>query len=1138
MPIRRYPPLRQASNWIHPIFQRFVKDFHMNDEIALEKLKKKVWELEAALTESEEKFRLIVENTAETISIMDMNLRFVYVNPTIQTLRGFTVDEAKDQSLEEVLTPESLKYAFSIFEQEMQLEVDGTADPERTRILELEEYRKDGAVIWVEVSLSFLRDKDCKPVGILTVSRDITKRKQAEAALLKSEIKYRTLFESSADAIMIVEPPSWRFTSGNPSMVRMFRAKDETEFLSLGPWDVSPERQPDGWLSSEKALAMLEKAMQDGSFSFEWTHRRCNGEDFPATVLLTRVKVGGSAFLQGTVRDITGLKLSETYRETGREILQILNEPGNMQNCIRRVLAELKTRIGIDAVGIRLQEGDDFPYFVQEGFPNDFLLTENPLIDRDADGEVCRHPDGSARLECTCGLVISGKTDPVNPLFTQGGSFWTNDSFPLLDLSPGDDPRHHPRNQCMRHGYGSMALVPVRSKDRIVGLIQLNDRCKGRFTLESIELLEGIASHIGGAMTRKQAEEALRESEDRLRTLINATPDIVCFKDAEGRWLEANRADLELFELTGVDYSGKTDSELAGFSDFYREAFLTCEATDERTWQAQALTRGDECIPRPDGTAKVFDVIKVPLFHADGKRRGLVVLGRDITLRKRAESELQMFRETVENSSNVIGMSTPEGRHFYQNAAFDNLFGPIGDNPLSVYVDKAVAERMFKTIKAGDRWDGEVKMFSKDGSVRDILLRAYANKDGNGRITGLVGIHTDITERKRAEEERTKLEEQFHQAQKMESVGRLAGGVAHDFNNMLSVILGFTELAMKKTDPSLPFFADLAEIRKAAGRSADLTRQLLAFARKQTISPKILDLNDTVAGMINMLRRLIGEDIDLIWKPGANLWPVMMDPSQIDQVLANLCVNARDAIHDVGKITIETKNMAIDNAFCAEKPGFVPGEYLRLAVSDNGKGIDRETLGQIFEPFFTTKATGKGTGLGLATVYGIVKQNNGFIDVDSNPGQGTTFAVYLPRHSFKAGQMQKEGPAETGGRGHETILLVEDEPAILEIATQILEMHGYMVLAASAPGEAIRLAREYSGKIHLLMTDIVMPEMNGRDLAKNILSLYPDIKRLFMSGYTADVIAHHGVLEDGVHFIQKPFTINGLVATVRKALGG
>ncbi|MDO9263297.1 MAG: PAS domain S-box protein, partial [Desulfosalsimonadaceae bacterium] len=1031
----------------------------MDDDIAPVKLKKRVRELEAAeaenkkleaaLKESEEKYRLIAENTAEMISIMDMNLRMTYASPTILRFRGFTVEEAMAQTPDQILTPESLEYALAVFEQEMQLEAGGTADPDRTRILELEEYRKDGSIIWVEVSLSFLRDKDRKPVGILTLSKDITKRRQAEAALLKSEIKYRALFESAADAIMIVEPPSWRFTSGNPSMMRMFMAKNEAEFLSLGPWDVSPERQPDGRLSSEKALAMLETARRDGSFSFEWTHRRLNGEDFPATVLLTRMKIGDKEVIQGTVRDITeskraeearfealarfsgfseasqygmGMadldgrivyvnhtlarmlgeaspevclgkhfpttyyslsmagklqeevlpslmrdghwqgeleiiamdgrhipteenyfvirdehgrpryladiltditerKLSETYREMSREVLQILNEPGDLQDFIHPVLAVLKTRIGFDAVGIRLQDGEDFPYFVQEGFPNDFLLTENTLIERNADGGERRNQDGSVRLECTCGLVISGQTDPANPFFTRGGSFWTNDSFPLLNLSPDADPRLNPRNQCMHHGYGSMALVPVRNKDRIVGLIQLNDRRKGRFTLESVELMEGIASHIGGALMRKRAEEALREAEDRLRTLINATPDIVCFKDGEGRWLEANEADLALFGLTGVDYRGKTDSELAGFSDFYREDFLIREVTDESTWQAHTTTRYDKTIPLPDGTAKVFDVIKVPLFHADGKRRGLVVLGRDITERKRVESELQMFRETVDNSSNVIGISTPEGKHFYQNAAFDGLFGSIGDNPPSVYVDETVAEEIFKTIKAGDRWDGEVKMFAKDGSVRDILIRAYANKDGNGRVTGLVGIHTDITlrkragealresvarfkalfnatsdsvilidpdgtiidlnehaahrrdldaeamlgrnlfdflppeaadirrkavahvlnearlvqyeetryfknysirlfpvinnigkvfqvasfsrditERKRAEAENAKLEAQLHQAQKMESVGRLAGGVAHDFNNMLSVILGFTELAMAKVD--------------------------------------------------------------------------------------------------------------------------------------------------------------------------------------------------------------------------------------------------------------------------------------------------------------------------------------------------
>jgi PAS domain S-box-containing protein len=396
----------------------------------------------------------------------------------------------------------------------------------------------------------------------------------------------------------------------------------------------------------------------------------------------------------------------------------------------------------------------------------------------------------------------------------------------------------------------------------------------------------------------------------------------------------------------------------------------------------------------------------------------------------------------------------------------------------------------------------------------------------------------DITDRKRAEEEREKLHAQLVHAQKMESVCRLAGGVAHDFNNMLGVILGHAEIAMDQVDPAEPLFTDLREIRRAAERSADLTRQLLAFARKQTVAPRVLDLNETVEGMLKMLQRLIGEDIDLAWLPGTSVWPVKVDPAQIDQVLANLCVNARDAIAGVGKVTIETENVSFDEAYCAEHPGFVPGDFVLLAVSDDGCGMDQETRGKIFEPFFTTKGVSQGTGLGLATVYGIVKQNNGFINVYSEPGKGTTFKIYLSRHAAEADQIRKESPVPPAARGHETILLVEDEPAILKMATMMLERQGYRVLAASAPGEAVRVAGEHAGEIHLLMTDVVMPEMNGRDLAKNLMSLYPDLMCLFMSGYTANVIAHRGVLDEGVHFIQKPFSMLDLAAKVREVLDG
>jgi CheY-like chemotaxis protein len=367
----------------------------------------------------------------------------------------------------------------------------------------------------------------------------------------------------------------------------------------------------------------------------------------------------------------------------------------------------------------------------------------------------------------------------------------------------------------------------------------------------------------------------------------------------------------------------------------------------------------------------------------------------------------------------------------------------------------------------------------------------------------------------------------------------LAGGVAHDFNNMLGVILGHVELAMEDVDPSLPLHEDLEEIRKAAQRSAGLTRQLLAFARKQIVAPKVIDLNETVASALKMLAPLIGEDIEIRWKPHPSLWQVKVDPSQIDQILTNLCVNARDAISGVGMLTLETGNSTIDKESCAANPGAVPGEYVRLVVSDDGSGMDKETLSHLFEPFFTTKVMGKGTGLGLATVYGAVKQNNGFINVDSKNGEGTTFTIHLPRHVGAEGVAEARADAAPAvPRGRETILVAEDEPAILKMIKRVFERQGYTVLTASGPGEALRIAKEHSGEVHLLLSDVVMPDMNGRDLATCLMGLYPHLKLLFMSGFTADIIAEKGVLDAGVNFIQKPFSKEELAAKVRAVLDG
>jgi PAS domain S-box-containing protein len=536
----------------------------------------------------------------------------------------------------------------------------------------------------------------------------------------------------------------------------------------------------------------------------------------------------------------------------------------------------------------------------------------------------------------------------------------------------------------------------------------------------------------------------------------------------------------------------------------------------------------------------------------DGKVRRVVGMIMDITERKRVEQALRESEEQFRaaNDASLDALMLLRSERDETGEIRDFVFVDVNrrtEEMLRMGRDQLLGKRLCQALPI----NREAGFFEKYKRVVDTgvpleeeFFLPETHVPAAWYYHQVVKVHdgifiyqSDIGDRKRAEVERENLQAQLRQAQKMEAVGRLAGGVAHDFNNMLGIILGHADMILAQMDPDQPLYADLTEIRKAGARSADLTRQLLAFARKQTVAPKVIDLNKTVAGMTRMLLRLIGEDIDMAWIPDEKVWPVKIDPGQIDQILANLCVNARDAIPGVGKVTIETGNTVFDEDYCMDHAEFVPGEYAMLAVSDNGCGMDSETISHLFEPFFTTKELGKGTGLGLATVYGVVKQNNGLINVYSESGQGTTIKIYLPRHLAKAVPLPAKGPDKPSERCQETVLLVEDEPAILKMTTRMLEREGYTVVAAGTPGEAIRLANEHHGNIHLLMSDVVMPEMNGRDLAKNILSLYPHLKCLFMSGYTADVIAHHGVLDEGVNFIQKPFSMGELTVKVRNVIG-
>ncbi len=512
---------------------------------------------------------------------------------------------------------------------------------------------------------------------------------------------------------------------------------------------------------------------------------------------------------------------------------------------------------------------------------------------------------------------------------------------------------------------------------------------------------------------------------------------------------------------------------------------------------------------------------------------------------RRTERE---YRELFETAPVGIFRTHSTGKVLQINPAMARMLGAESteqakakypDLAKDLYVRPERRTEFLETL----RRDGEVDNFEYEaktlngGTIWLAMIAHIVNRQEDGTFC-IDGFAIDITQRKRAELERDQMYTQIAQAERMNAVGRLAGGVAHDFNNLLLGMMNYVELCRESVDGDSQMREWLDQIMSDARRSADLTRQLLAFARQQNVTPEIVDLNDAVSGMLKMLRRLIGEDIELAWRPGANIKPVHMDPSQIDQILANLVVNARDAIGGVGQITIETRNVQFDEDYCKDHPGFVEGDFAMLAVSDDGCGMDDETMNQVFEPFFTTKPTGEGTGLGLATVYGIVKQNDGFINVYSEPDRGTMFRIYLPRHQGTPASKDKdadEPPVEITG-GNETILLVEDELAVRKTTNIFLQRMGYTVIPAESPREALELADQTAEHIDLLITDVVMPGMSGRDLATRIAEQFSAIKCLYMSGYTADVIAHRGILEKDVAFLGKPFTRKELAQKVREVL--
>jgi len=774
----------------------------------------------------------------------------------------------------------------------------------------------------------------------------------------------------------------------------------------------------------------------------------------------------------------------------------------------------------------------------------------------------------------------------------------------------------------------------------------------------------GIARDI---TRRRETENLIRNHEQQLHALINSTPDIICFKDGQGRWLEANQADLELFCLTGVDYQGKTGAQLADYThEMYREAFLTCELTDEKAWQNKTVSRAEEVIPGTDGTSRVYDVIKIPLFNTDDSRKGLVVLGRDITLRKKAETqrekalaalslsegrikallnaipdimfqldrsgrfldynaphrelyappevflnkkadevlppalaeqtmnyvqktlssgEMQVYeyslllnnenryyecRMVVSGKDTVIALirditeshqageqlkqSEEKYRHLIHhsgdaiyllynrrfeiiNEKFQELFGlSLNDvnQPSFDFIQlvapksKAYIEERLKRAKEGETLSSKYEFTALNKAGKEIEVEASVAYIPFREGQAVQGILRDITERKH-------LEEQLRQSQKMDAIGQLAGGVAHDFNNMLTVINGYCDLLLMNQFPE-KVDESIRQIKRSAEKAANLTSKLLAFSRRQVVQLQTLNLNSVIHDQLKMLDRLLGENIEISTLFHKDKTYVLAEPGQLEQIILNTAINARDAMPEGGRLTIETDLVAFDEEYFRAHVAGTPGWYVMLSLSDTGFGMDETVRARAFEPFFTTKERGRGTGLGLVTVYGIVKQNNGFVYLYSEPGHGTTIKIYLPEAVPDENITPEEPVRDIDLSGSETILLVEDDPGVRMVTQSTLSDYGYEVLTAINGEEALRLYQANQERIDLLLTDVIMPLMGGKELVDRLHQLNPGLKVIFFSGYTDDSIVRSGVLPGGIEFIQKPYFHKDLVRKVRLLL--
>ena len=1197
--------------------------------------------MEKALAESEQRYRMIVENMHDSISIVDLNLQYVYQSPSEIWVTGYTPEEIMAIPLQDQLTPESYALAHEVLARELLLESgDEPVDPDRSINLEMEAFHKNGTKIWQEMNAVFQRDRNGKPVGIILTSRDITARKRAELALAESEKRYRIMAETINDIIWTINL-DLQITYVSPSCTRVTGySQEETHRTPLDQLLTAESfARATGRLADELALEASGQPFSPNraiTIEVEANHKEGGLIWLEITGTFNRNQCGEITEILVVGRDITERKRAEQALEDSEKLYRMIVE--NMQDVIWIMDFNLQYKYrspsSMRITGYTADEIMSVPPSKQMT-PESYVLAQSILLEeleREQSGlpidphrartmelEVYKKGGGTSWIDVTATFNRDREGKPFEILLAardisvrkrmenalreseqryrmivenMHGSIALLDlNFEYLYLSPSEIrvTGYRPeeimkiplKDQMTPQSYALAEKIFAEELELEASGAPINphrsrtmelevhhkygdtvwEELTAAFTRDENGQPTGLMITTRDVTERRKVQEDLKQSEQRYRMIVENMQDVIGIMDFNFQFTYVSNDNIQLTGYTKEEVKDVpidkllTPGSLSLISDIFAEEM---EREKKRTIFNDPVMRTLELeLFHKAGGTTWAEVTATLTRDQYGKPKEILLVARDITARRKIQEALkeseQRYRMIIETMQEVIWTTDLNLQNTYMSPSCFLLTGYTPDELMVLPLDQLLTPESLTTatnvvMEELARETGAQIVFEpyrsrtmeqeircKNGDTIWIEVTGTFIRNVKGNATGMLMAGRDITASKKSREERYKLEAQLMQAQKMEIVGRLAGGVAHDFNNMLSVILGYVDLAKLRLAKQHPVLNDIAEIEKAAIRSRDITTQLLAFSRKQIIEPKIIDLNDLVAHTQKALIRLIGEDVGLHVALGENLWPIKFDPSQIEQILINLAVNARDAMPDGGRLTIETVNTVLDDSYCEKNIDFVPGHYVRLSFSDNGVGMDKETLQHIFEPFFTTKDVGKGTGLGLATVYGIVKQNNGFVNVYSEPAHGTTFSIYLPRAEEESDHpIEPEEDVQITGTGN--ILLVEDDAMVLQITRGILESIGYTVKSADKPADAVAYCKNPDACIDLVITDVVMPGISGKELRNKLVEIRPDINVIFMSGYTADVIAQHGVLEDGVQFIQKPFTIKSLAAKVAEAL--